>query len=152
MVSGELRLPRTGPVPGPAGGGAGHRTQPNPLRVRPVAGHPPHRRKRVGGAGVALGCLGQEELTARRFVPYPFADGTLYPSGDPGRLRPDGRLEHFGRIDGQVKIGDFRIELDEIRAVLLEDPRRPHDRRRRTPRRPGGRRHRPDRRLRRSDQ
>ncbi|MFE7835604.1 amino acid adenylation domain-containing protein [Streptomyces sp. NPDC057474] len=76
----------------------------------------------VGGAGVALGYLGQEELTARRFVVDPWTSGTMYRSGDLGRLRPDGRLEHLGRIDSQVKIRGFRIELDEIRAVLLEDP------------------------------
>ncbi|MFC8142802.1 amino acid adenylation domain-containing protein [Streptomyces paradoxus] len=76
----------------------------------------------VGGAGVALGYLGQEELTGRRFVPDPFADGVMYRSGDLGRLRPDGRLDHLGRIDSQVKIRGFRIELDEIRSVLLEDP------------------------------
>ncbi|MFF7791556.1 amino acid adenylation domain-containing protein [Streptomyces sp. NPDC007991] len=76
----------------------------------------------VGGAGVALGYLGQEELTARRFVPDPYTGGTMYRSGDLGRLRPDGRLEHLGRIDSQVKIRGFRIELDEIRSVLLEDP------------------------------
>ncbi|MCX5335944.1 amino acid adenylation domain-containing protein [Streptomyces sp. NBC_00140] len=76
----------------------------------------------VGGAGVALGYLGQEELTGRRFVPDPFTGGTMYRSGDLGRLRPDGRLEHLGRIDSQVKIRGFRIELDEIRSVLLENP------------------------------
>ncbi len=76
----------------------------------------------VGGAGVALGYLGQEELTGRRFVPDLFTGGTMYRSGDLGRLRPDGRLEHLGRIDSQVKIRGFRIELDEIRSVLLEDP------------------------------
>ncbi|MDO0915179.1 amino acid adenylation domain-containing protein [Streptomyces sp. DT2A-34] len=76
----------------------------------------------VGGAGVALGYLGQEELTGRRFVPDPFTGGTMYRSGDLGRLRPDGRLDHLGRIDSQVKIRGFRIELDEIRSVLLEDP------------------------------
>ncbi|WP_079195520.1 non-ribosomal peptide synthetase [Streptomyces acidiscabies] len=76
----------------------------------------------VGGAGVALGYLGQEALTAERFVPDPHTGGRLYRSGDLGRLRPDGRLEHLGRIDSQVKIRGFRIELDEIRNVLLEDP------------------------------
>ncbi|MDX3280313.1 non-ribosomal peptide synthetase [Streptomyces scabiei] len=76
----------------------------------------------VGGAGVALGYLGQEELTARRFVPDPYTGGTMYRSGDLGRLRPDGRLEHLGRLDSQVKIRGFRIELDEIRSVLLEEP------------------------------
>ncbi|MFF5965076.1 amino acid adenylation domain-containing protein [Streptomyces collinus] len=76
----------------------------------------------VGGAGVALGYLGREDLTAMRFVPDPYTGGTMYRSGDLGRLRPDGRLEHLGRIDSQVKIRGFRIELDEIRSVLLEDP------------------------------
>ncbi len=76
----------------------------------------------VGGAGVALGYLGRPDLTAQRFVPDPFTGGTMYRSGDLGRLRPDGRLEHLGRIDSQVKIRGFRIELDEIRSVLLEDP------------------------------
>jgi amino acid adenylation domain-containing protein len=76
----------------------------------------------VGGAGVALGYLGQEELTGRRFVPDPFTGAVMYRSGDLGRLRPDGRLEHLGRIDSQVKVRGFRIELDEIRSVLLEDP------------------------------
>ncbi|MFJ8495455.1 non-ribosomal peptide synthetase [Streptomyces sp. NPDC094038] len=78
---------------------------------------------RVGGAGVALGYLGQEELTARKFVPDPFTSGRLYLSGDRGRLRPDGTLDHLGRWDNQVKVRGFRIELDEIRSVLLEDPR-----------------------------
>lgn len=76
----------------------------------------------VGGAGVALGYLGRPDLTARRFVPDPFTGGTMYRSGDLGRLRPDGCLEHLGRMDNQVKIRGFRIELDEIRSVLLEDP------------------------------
>ncbi|MFE2308514.1 amino acid adenylation domain-containing protein [Streptomyces sp. NPDC059411] len=76
----------------------------------------------VGGAGVALGYLGQPELTAARFTSDPYADGRRYHSGDLGRLRPDGTLEHLGRIDSQVKIRGFRIELDEIRSVLLEDP------------------------------
>ncbi|WP_055690902.1 non-ribosomal peptide synthetase [Streptomyces prasinus] len=77
---------------------------------------------RVGGAGVALGYLGQPDLTAARFTPDPHAEGRRYHSGDLGRLRPDGTLEHLGRIDSQVKIRGFRIELDEIRSVLLEDP------------------------------
>ncbi|QRP47069.1 non-ribosomal peptide synthetase [Amycolatopsis sp. FDAARGOS 1241] len=74
----------------------------------------------VGGAGVASHYLNQEELTAQRFRAGP--DGRVYHSGDLGRLRPDGELEHLGRIDSQVKMRGFRIELDEIRSVLLEDP------------------------------
>ena len=77
----------------------------------------------VGGTGVAAGYFRRDDLTAERFVPDPFRPGTMYRSGDLGRLRPDGRLDHLGRIDNQVKIRGFRIELDEIRSVLLEDPR-----------------------------
>ncbi|GGN53884.1 hypothetical protein GCM10011579_012500 [Streptomyces albiflavescens] len=76
----------------------------------------------VGGAGLALGYLGRPELTAERFVTDPYGGGRRYRSGDLGRLRADGSLEHLGRIDSQVKVRGFRIELDEIRAVLLEDP------------------------------
>ncbi|MFF7566052.1 amino acid adenylation domain-containing protein [Streptomyces pseudovenezuelae] len=76
----------------------------------------------VGGAGVARGYLGRRDLTAQRFTADPVTGATMYRSGDLGRLRPDGRLEHLGRIDNQVKVRGFRIELDEIRSVLLEDP------------------------------
>jgi len=78
----------------------------------------------VGGAGVADGYLGRPELTAQRFVPDPADDRheLRYRSGDRGRLLPDGRLEHLGRLDNQVKLRGFRIELDEIRARLLDAP------------------------------
>jgi amino acid adenylation domain-containing protein len=77
----------------------------------------------VGGAGVTSGYLGQDDLTAQRFTEDPVQPGgRVYHSGDLGRLRPDGALEHLGRIDSQVKVRGFRIELDEIRAVLLENP------------------------------
>jgi hypothetical protein len=55
-------------------------------------------------------------------VTDPHRPGRWYRSGDLGRLRADGSLEHLGRIDSQVKVRGYRIELDEIRAVLLEDP------------------------------
>ncbi|ANZ40588.1 non-ribosomal peptide synthetase [Lentzea guizhouensis] len=76
----------------------------------------------VGGAGVALGYLNRPELTAARFPADPFRGGTMYRSGDLGRLLPDGTLEHLGRLDSQVKIRGHRIELDEIRAVLQAHP------------------------------
>ncbi|GHC63187.1 amino acid adenylation domain-containing protein [Streptomyces cinnamoneus] len=76
----------------------------------------------VGGAGVALGYLHQPELTAERFVDDPYGHGRVYRSGDRGRLRPDGRLDHLGRLDSQVKVRGHRIELDEIRNVLLSHP------------------------------
>lgn len=76
----------------------------------------------VGGAGVSDGYLNRPELTAERFVPDPHAPGLVYRSGDLGRLLPDGRLEHLGRLDDQVKLRGYRIEPGEIRAALLADP------------------------------
>ena len=76
----------------------------------------------VGGAGVADGYLGRPELTAQRFVIDEATGERLYRSGDKGRLRPDGLLDHLGRLDNQVKIRGHRIELDEIRSVLAGDP------------------------------
>jgi amino acid adenylation domain-containing protein len=76
----------------------------------------------VGGDGLALHYLNRAELTRQRFVADPVSGERLYLSGDRGRLLPDGRLEHLGRLDNQVKVRGYRIELDEIRTVLVEDP------------------------------
>jgi amino acid adenylation domain-containing protein len=80
----------------------------------------------VGGAGVGRGYLNRPELTAERFVPDPFASepgARLYRTGDLARRRSDGTLEYLGRLDHQVKLRGFRVELGEIEAVAREHPR-----------------------------
>ncbi|SJZ79319.1 pyochelin synthetase [Marinactinospora thermotolerans DSM 45154] len=76
----------------------------------------------IGGAGVALGYLGDEARTAERFVTHPRTGERLYRTGDLGRYRPGGDIEFLGREDSQVKVRGHRIELAEIEAALLAHP------------------------------
>ena len=75
----------------------------------------------VGGSGLSRGYLGRPELTAERFVPDHLsgeAGARLYRTGDLARYLPDGNMEHLGRLDAQVKVRGFRIELAEIEVTL----------------------------------
>ncbi|PSL21502.1 non-ribosomal peptide synthetase [Chitinophaga ginsengisoli] len=76
----------------------------------------------IGGAGVAIGYLNREELTAARFIPDPFGPGKLYRSGDKGRWNHQGEIEYAGRADEQIKLNGFRIEPGEIASAILKYP------------------------------
>ncbi|TYP74359.1 non-ribosomal peptide synthetase [Aquimarina intermedia] len=75
----------------------------------------------VGGSGVARGYLGNEELTKKKFIDNPFKPGSkMYKTGDLGRILWNGDIEYLGRLDNQIQLRGYRIELDEIEKVLQE--------------------------------
>ncbi|HEX8106922.1 MAG TPA: MupA/Atu3671 family FMN-dependent luciferase-like monooxygenase, partial [Kofleriaceae bacterium] len=75
----------------------------------------------IGGDGVAVGYLGQPELTAERFVELA-GQGRFYRTGDRTLWRGDGTVDFLGRMDRQVKILGHRVEPDEIESVLSRHP------------------------------
>ncbi|MEO1236724.1 MAG: amino acid adenylation domain-containing protein, partial [Planctomycetota bacterium] len=79
----------------------------------------------IGGDVLAEGYAADPEQTASRFVPDPFTDdpaARMYRTGDAARWWPDGDMELLGRLDHQVKVRGFRVELGEIEAVLRRHP------------------------------
>jgi non-ribosomal peptide synthetase-like protein len=80
----------------------------------------------IGGPGVAKGYLRRERLTREKFIKNPFfadaPDPVLYRSGDAVEIDASGEILFRGRIDDQVKVRGFRVELGEIEAKLIEVP------------------------------
>jgi len=95
----------------------------------------------IGGRGLAREYLNRPELTATSFIEHRFIDHQfiehrfietgvsennleepitrLYKTGDLVRWTADGTLAFVGRVDDQVKLRGFRIELSEIEHKLV---------------------------------
>lgn len=74
----------------------------------------------LSGKSLSSGYLGRQELTSEKFVTCPYDDGKMYHTGDLCRLLPDGNIEFLGRIDQQVKVRGYRIEIGEIESRMLQ--------------------------------
>jgi tyrocidine synthetase-3 len=74
----------------------------------------------IAGIQVGRGYLEKEVLTSEKFVPGTVLEGERwYLSGDLARWMPDGSIEFLGRIDHQVKLRGFRVEIGEIESHLV---------------------------------
>lgn len=79
----------------------------------------------IGGSNLARGYFNRPDLTAAKFIPHPFSPvpgERLYRTGDWARYLPDGNIEYLGRMDSQVKVRGFRVELAEVETILAMHP------------------------------
>ena len=88
----------------------------------------------IGGICLARGYVGRPDLTAEKFINLDtykaillergsansIIPDRLYKTGDLGSWTADDEIQFLGRIDGQVKLRGFRIELSEIESVIMQ--------------------------------
>lgn len=79
----------------------------------------------ISGICLARGYLGMPGRTAAAFLPDPFAQSPgerMYATGDLVRQERDGEFVYLGRIDNQVKISGYRVELGEVEHAVRDFP------------------------------
>lgn len=79
----------------------------------------------LAGDGLSPGYLNRPDLTAERFMPVSLPGRPprrMYRTGDRGRWTEDGNIEYLGRLDTQVKLRGYRIELSEVENAALQYP------------------------------
>ncbi|MEU9795697.1 amino acid adenylation domain-containing protein [Streptomyces sparsogenes] len=74
----------------------------------------------LGGASLARGYRGRDDLTKERFVTLPGVPGRFYRSGDLGFELPGGGIVCTGRADTQVKVRGFRVETAEVELAIRD--------------------------------
>ncbi len=79
----------------------------------------------ISGVGLSRGYHKKPGLTAEKFIPNPFSNeigSRMYSTGDLVKYLPDGNIQFIGRIDSQIKLRGFRIEIGEIVSVISRYP------------------------------
>jgi amino acid adenylation domain-containing protein len=75
----------------------------------------------IGGDGVTCGYCNNPDITKKSFLVIPsISEGILYKTGDWVRYDFEtGEVEFGGRMDSQMKVRGMRVDLNEIKSVLL---------------------------------
>ena len=73
----------------------------------------------IGGIGLARGYRNRPQATLEKFIEHP-QYGRIYRTGDLARRSATGDVEYLGRIDGQIKLRGYRVELAAIDSVLSQ--------------------------------
>ncbi|TPX70384.1 hypothetical protein SpCBS45565_g01827 [Spizellomyces sp. 'palustris'] len=74
----------------------------------------------LAGPQLARGYLARPDLTSDKFLTFPYNGERIYRTGDLVRQLSDGTIEYIGRIDDQVKLNGYRIELAEVNSALMQ--------------------------------
>lgn len=73
----------------------------------------------LSGTSLADGYLGLNTLTKEKFIDNPFVENRkMYETGDLARINERGIYEYLGRVDEQVKLRGYRIELTDVESNL----------------------------------
>lgn len=115
----DVPRPYEGPVQLPAG----HALPNTPLYILDDNGEPVAAgiagELHVGGIQLARGYVGDDALTASRFIDDPFLPGgRLYRTGDLATRDPEGRLVVSGRQDDQISVEGHRVEPVEVEHAI----------------------------------
>lgn len=72
----------------------------------------------IGGRGLALGYLNKSELTQEKFIINPGDGKQIYQTGDVAYINTNDEIVYIGRVDNQIKLRGFRVELGEIENCI----------------------------------
>ncbi|RHX93801.1 hypothetical protein DLM76_12435 [Leptospira yasudae] len=77
----------------------------------------------VIGIGLARGYLNENKLSNEKFCAIQLndIDHTAYRTGDFGEWKKDGSIDFFDRIDNQIKIRGYRVDLEEIKNQIISN-------------------------------
>ena len=74
----------------------------------------------LAGPQLAVGYWQDPTLTASKFRSFDSSAETWYCTGDIGYADSGGVFHHLGRMDNQVKVTGYRVELEEVESHLRE--------------------------------